>query len=113
VIEELGSEVDESQFGRRLIVPECGRCYWCARGRPDPCGEAARVEPGSSVAVLGCGDLGLWMVEGARVAGAALVDPAVGDPVEQARALTDRRGADLVPKAARRDLSGALLVNGA
>jgi S-(hydroxymethyl)glutathione dehydrogenase / alcohol dehydrogenase len=76
----------------------------------------AEVEPGSSVAVVGCGHLGLWMVQGARVAGAAqiiavdpigerrelaarlgatdLVDPAEGDPVEQVRELTEGRGAD-------------------
>jgi S-(hydroxymethyl)glutathione dehydrogenase/alcohol dehydrogenase len=76
----------------------------------------AQVEPGSSVAVVGCGHLGLWMVQGAQVAGAAqivavdpiaerrelagqlgatdLVDPADGDPVEQVRALTEGRGAD-------------------
>jgi S-(hydroxymethyl)glutathione dehydrogenase / alcohol dehydrogenase len=77
---------------------------------------AARVEPGSSVAVLGCGHLGLWMIQAARVAGAAqiiavephasrlalagelgatdLVNPADGDPVASVRALTGGRGAD-------------------
>src|SRR5690349_15013037 len=34
---------------------------------------AAAVEPGSSVAVVGCGHLGLWMIQGARVAGAAQI----------------------------------------
>ena len=77
---------------------------------------AAQVEPGSSVAVVGCGHLGLWMIQGARVAGAGqiiavepradrrtlagelgathLVDPAEGDPVDQVQALTEGRGAD-------------------
>jgi S-(hydroxymethyl)glutathione dehydrogenase/alcohol dehydrogenase len=77
---------------------------------------AAQVEPGSSVAIVGCGHLGLWMIQAARVAGAAqiiavepranrrelaaelgatdLVDPGEGDPVEQVRSLTGRRGAD-------------------
>jgi S-(hydroxymethyl)glutathione dehydrogenase/alcohol dehydrogenase len=76
----------------------------------------AEVEPGSSVAVVGCGHLGLWMVQAARVAGAAqivavdpigerrelalrlgathAVDPGDGDPVEQVRELTEGRGAD-------------------
>lgn len=76
----------------------------------------AVVEPGSTVAVVGCGHLGLWMVQGARVAGAEriiaveplagrrevaarlgatdLVNPAEGDPVEQVRALTGGRGVD-------------------
>jgi Zn-dependent alcohol dehydrogenase len=83
---------------------------------------AAAVEPGSSVAVVGCGHLGLWMVQGARVAGAEqviaveprperralagelgatdLVDPADGDTVEQVQALTGGRGADYALEAA-------------
>jgi Zn-dependent alcohol dehydrogenase len=83
---------------------------------------AGRVEPGSSVAVVGCGHLGLWMVQGARVAGAAkivavdplahrrsvardlgathVVDPADGDSVEQVRGLTDGRGVDFALEAA-------------
>jgi S-(hydroxymethyl)glutathione dehydrogenase/alcohol dehydrogenase len=82
----------------------------------------ARVEPGSSVAVVGCGHLGQWMVQGAKVAGAAtivaveplagrretarllgataVVDPGEGDPVEQVRDLTEGRGADYVLEAA-------------
>lgn len=82
----------------------------------------ARVEPGSSVAVLGAGHLGLWMIQAARAAGAArviavepraprrelagrlgatdLVDPGEADPIEQVRALTEGRGADYVLEAA-------------
>jgi S-(hydroxymethyl)glutathione dehydrogenase/alcohol dehydrogenase len=70
----------------------------------------AKVEPGSTVAVLGCGGIGLNAVQGARLAGAAriiavdrvasklelarvfgatdAVDAAAGDPVEQIRELT-------------------------
>jgi S-(hydroxymethyl)glutathione dehydrogenase/alcohol dehydrogenase len=76
----------------------------------------ARVEPGSTVAVIGCGGVGQAVVEGARIAGAAriiavdpvelkrksaeqlgatdLVDPGDGDPVGQVQALTDGRGTD-------------------
>ena len=76
----------------------------------------AKVEPGSSVAIVGAGHFGLWIVQGCRVAGAAqiivveprserravalelgathVVDPALGDPVEQVRELTTGRGAD-------------------
>ena len=76
----------------------------------------ARVTPGSSVAVIGCGGVGQSVIQGARIAGAAVivavdpvrdrregslragathaVDPADGDPVEQVRALTHGRGAD-------------------
>jgi S-(hydroxymethyl)glutathione dehydrogenase/alcohol dehydrogenase len=82
----------------------------------------ADVRPGGSVAVVGAGALGLWMVQGARVAGAGtivaielrperreaalrvgathVVDPGDGDPVEQVKALTGGRGADSVLEAA-------------
>jgi S-(hydroxymethyl)glutathione dehydrogenase/alcohol dehydrogenase len=70
----------------------------------------AKVEPGSTVAVVGCGGIGLNAVQGARLAGAAriiavdriasklelarvfgatdAVDAAAGDPVEQVKQLT-------------------------
>ncbi|MFA1546249.1 Zn-dependent alcohol dehydrogenase [Actinomadura chokoriensis] len=76
----------------------------------------AAVVPGSSVAVIGCGGVGQSVVQGARIAGAAvivavdpvpgrreasvragathIVDPAAGDPVEQVRELTGGHGAD-------------------
>lgn len=76
----------------------------------------AGVTPGSSVAVIGCGGVGQSVIQGARIAGAAViiaidpvadrraaslragathaVDPADGDPVEQVRGLTHGRGAD-------------------
>ncbi|MET8427616.1 zinc-binding dehydrogenase [Nocardia sp. NPDC004860] len=76
----------------------------------------ANVRRGSAVAVVGCGHLGLWMVQGARLAGAAtiiaveydrrrrslagelgathVVDPADGDPIAHVRELTGGRGVD-------------------
>jgi S-(hydroxymethyl)glutathione dehydrogenase/alcohol dehydrogenase len=76
----------------------------------------AGVQPGSSVAVIGCGGVGQAVVQGARIAGASTiiaidpsasrreaalkvgathaVDPTDGDPVEQVGALTGGRGAD-------------------
>jgi S-(hydroxymethyl)glutathione dehydrogenase/alcohol dehydrogenase len=82
----------------------------------------AEVQPGSSVAVVGCGHLGLWMIQAAKVAGAAqivavepraerralagelgatdLVDPADCDPVEQVQELTAGRGVDYALEAA-------------
>lgn len=76
----------------------------------------ARVQPGSSVAVFGCGGVGQFAVQGARIAGAARifavdpvatkrsaaslvgatdeVDPAAGDVVEQLREATGGRGVD-------------------
>jgi S-(hydroxymethyl)glutathione dehydrogenase / alcohol dehydrogenase len=81
----------------------------------------ARVEPGSSVAVIGCGAVGTSAVQGARIAGATQIfavdpvnfkrasalqvgatqpiDPADGDPVEQLRAATGGRGPDYVLEA--------------
>ena len=82
----------------------------------------ARVEPGASVLVIGCGAVGLNALQGARLAGAATiiaadvgaaklerakafgathaVDVAAADVVEQVRALTGGRGADHVVEAA-------------
>jgi S-(hydroxymethyl)glutathione dehydrogenase/alcohol dehydrogenase len=76
----------------------------------------APVEPGSTVAVLGCGGVGLSVVQGARIAGAIrilavdpvaekreialrfgatdAVDPADGDVAEQLRAATGGDGVD-------------------
>jgi S-(hydroxymethyl)glutathione dehydrogenase/alcohol dehydrogenase len=76
----------------------------------------ARVTPGATVTVVGCGGVGQCVVQGARIAGAArifavdpvamkrdaaaaqgatdLIDPSSGDPVEQVRALTEGRGTD-------------------
>lgn len=76
----------------------------------------AKVKPGASVAVLGCGGVGQSVIQGARIAGAGriiaidpqelkqktakrlgatdIVDPSKGDPVEQVKALTGGRGVD-------------------
>jgi len=76
----------------------------------------ARVTPGATVAVIGCGGVGTSAIQGARVAGASRiiaidplamkresalrfgatdeVDPEAGDPVEQVKALTGGRGVD-------------------
>ncbi|OJX70973.1 MAG: hypothetical protein BGO95_11625 [Micrococcales bacterium 73-13] len=75
-----------------------------------------RPEPGSSVLVVGCGQIGLWMIQAARLLGAeqiiaveplpqrravaarvgatAVLDPDDGDVLEAIRALTGGRGAD-------------------
>ena len=76
----------------------------------------AKVEPGSSVVVIGCGGVGQAVIQGARIAGAAriiavdpvelkrnmaltlgatdVLDPGAGDIVSQVQALTGGRGAD-------------------
>lgn len=76
----------------------------------------AKVRPGSSVAVIGCGGVGQAVVQGSRIAGAAriiaidpvvlkrdtalalgatdVVDPGDGDVTTQVLALTGGRGAD-------------------
>jgi S-(hydroxymethyl)glutathione dehydrogenase/alcohol dehydrogenase len=76
----------------------------------------ARVEPGSIVAVIGCGGVGQAVIQGARIAGAAriiaidpvamkreaalrlgatdVIDPSAADPIEAVRALSGGRGAD-------------------
>ncbi|MGH7894419.1 MAG: zinc-binding dehydrogenase, partial [Candidatus Binatia bacterium] len=59
----------------------------------------ARVEPGASVLVIGLGGIGLSIVQGARVAGAARIIAA--DPVPARREAAKRFGAtDLVDPAA-------------
>ena len=82
----------------------------------------AKVEPGASVLVIGCGAVGLNALQGARLAGAATiiaadvgpakldrakafgathaVDAGAADVVDQVRALTGGRGADHVLEAA-------------
>jgi S-(hydroxymethyl)glutathione dehydrogenase / alcohol dehydrogenase len=82
----------------------------------------AQVAPGSSVAIVGCGHLGLWMVQAARLANARtiialdpidwrrdlagalgathIVDPSAEDPVAAVQKLTGGRGADYVLEAA-------------
>ena len=76
----------------------------------------ARVEPGATVTVVGCGGVGQCVLQGARIAGASrifavdpiamkrqaaafqgatdLIDPADGDPVQQIRDRTIGRGTD-------------------
>lgn len=76
----------------------------------------ARVKPGATVAVLGCGGVGQAVIQGARIAGAGriiaidpqelkrktakklgatdAIDPSQGDPLEQVKALTGGRGVD-------------------
>jgi S-(hydroxymethyl)glutathione dehydrogenase/alcohol dehydrogenase len=76
----------------------------------------AQVQPGSTVAVMGCGAVGISVIQGARIAGAAVImaiDPvdtrrrcaerfgathsaAPGDATEMARALTGTTGFDYV-----------------
>ncbi|MBS2965296.1 Zn-dependent alcohol dehydrogenase [Actinocrinis puniceicyclus] len=69
----------------------------------------ARVEPGSSVAVIGCGGVGIAAVQGARLAGAA--DIVAIDPSAAKRELVARFGATraVAPEdalAARDELTG-------
>jgi S-(hydroxymethyl)glutathione dehydrogenase/alcohol dehydrogenase len=76
----------------------------------------AKVPPGASVAVFGCGGVGQFVVQGARIAGAAevfavdpvplkretalnlgateAIDPSACDPAERLRELTGGRGVD-------------------
>lgn len=76
----------------------------------------AKVRPGATVAVLGCGGVGQAVIQGARIAGAGriiaidpqplkretaaklgatdTIDPSAGDPVAQVKELTGGRGVD-------------------
>jgi len=117
-------------FGERTVVPERA----CVQIDPEfplelaalvGCGvvtgvgavlNSARVEPGASVAVVGCGGVGLAAIQGARLVGAHpivavdrvaaklamakasgatnAVDASATDPVAAVRDATDGRGAD-------------------
>ncbi|MDX6416292.1 MAG: S-(hydroxymethyl)glutathione dehydrogenase / alcohol dehydrogenase [Trebonia sp.] len=63
----------------------------------------ARVEPGASVAVIGCGGVGIAAIQGARLSGAAVI--AGVDPVEAKHEAARRFGAT---HAVRPDELGAL-----
>ena len=85
---------------------------------------AAGVQPGATVAVVGCGGVGMSAIQGARAAGAAMIvavdpveakresarafgathrlDPAAPDALEQLRALTDGRGVEFALEVAGR-----------
>ena len=117
-------------FGEETILPEAA-CIAIDRDFPLElaalvgCGvvtgvgavcNSARVEPGASVAVIGCGGVGLAAIQGARLAGAepiiavdrypskfalartcgatAVVDASRTDAVQAVRELTQGRGAD-------------------
>ena len=76
----------------------------------------AKVQPGTTVAVIGCGGVGQAVIQGARIAGASriiaidpvelkrktalklgasdVLDPKAGDPIDQVKALTGGRGVD-------------------
>jgi len=122
-------------YAEKMLVPE----FWAlpTRSRLDDhalammgCGittglgavfRTAQVAPGAAVAVQGCGQLGLWMVQGARIAGASriiaidpiaerrelalrlgatdAIDPSAEDPVAAVRALTEGLGADVTLEA--------------
>jgi len=119
-------------FGEQTIVPDRA-CVKIDAGFPLAlaalvgCGvvtgvgavcNSARVEPGASVAVIGCGGVGLAAIQGARLSGAfpiiavdrvpakldlarssganETVDASSTDPVAAVRDLTDGRGADYV-----------------
>ncbi|WP_291054455.1 zinc-binding dehydrogenase [Herbiconiux sp.] len=66
----------------------------------------ARVQPGESVAIVGAGHLGLWMLQAARLAGAGTV--VVVEPHDGRRALAGELGADvLIDPGSAGDTEGA------
>jgi L-iditol 2-dehydrogenase len=66
----------------------------------------AKLRPGLTVAVLGCGPIGLLLIQLARAAGAAAV--LATDPLAHRRAAAERAGADVV-----RDPAGPMAAIGA
>jgi S-(hydroxymethyl)glutathione dehydrogenase/alcohol dehydrogenase len=71
----------------------------------------ARVLPGSSVAVIGCGGVGQSVIQGARIAGAARIIAV--DPVELKRKTSEQLGAtDLVDPSTTDAVSAVLELTG-
>ena len=88
---------------------------------------AARIKPETSVVVIGCGAVGLSVIQGARISGASIivgvdinplklewaekfgathiVNSTKDDPIEFVRALTQGRGADYAIEAAGQNIS--------
>lgn len=120
----LGTWAEEMTLAERQVVPVETDLPWeqlalVGCGVTTGAGAAlwsARVFAGSTVAVYGCGGVGLFTVQGARIAGAQqiiavdlleskrkaaeaagathTIDPDAGDPVEQIRELTGGHGTD-------------------
>jgi len=68
--------------------------------------KVARPAPGATVAVLGCGGVGLSAVQGARIAGAG--DVIAVDPVAAKRELAAKLGASHAIDPGREDAAGAV-----
>ncbi|GAB3615564.1 zinc-dependent alcohol dehydrogenase family protein [Okibacterium endophyticum] len=68
--------------------------------------EVARVRPGDSVVIVGCGHLGLWMVQGARLAGAATIIAV--EPIAARRDLARQLGATHVVDPSEHNVAAAV-----
>jgi S-(hydroxymethyl)glutathione dehydrogenase/alcohol dehydrogenase len=140
IVTAVGPGVTRVAPGDRVIlsaIPQCGKCYWCAKGQATNCevrmqvpamgGQldgttrlhrgTANIQVGDTVVIVGCGGVGLNVVQGARLAGAEriiaidvvplklelatrfgatdVIDARLNDPVEQVGLLTGSRGADV------------------
>jgi S-(hydroxymethyl)glutathione dehydrogenase/alcohol dehydrogenase len=104
-------KVDTSVSDEQLALIGCGVTTGVGAAL-----NTAEVQPGATVAVIGCGGVGQAVIQGARIAGAAriiavdpvemkrktaeqngatdFVDPNEGDPVAQVQQLTNGRGVD-------------------
>src|SRR5664279_2498730 len=120
IVVEVGPDVESLAVGDHVaasFIPSCGRCFWCASGRqhlcdlgmatlaaPISCGistgfgsavDRAKVKPGETVVVIGCGGVGSGAIQGARLAGARqiiAVDP-LPFKVEKAKLIGATHGA--------------------
>lgn len=109
--ERLAVKVDSDLPPEQLALIGCGIATGAGAAM-----FTAKVKPGSSVAVIGCGGVGQAVIQGARISGAAqiiaidpvelkrdvgrssgatdVIDPGASDVAESVRALTRGRGVD-------------------
>ena len=134
IVEQVGPGVSNLQAGDHVVlsfVPVCGQCQECQNHRPYFCTildkaaligcgvmtgvgsviNSARVHPGASVAVYGCGGVGLSVIQGARLAGAGRIIAV--DLAENKLEMASKFGAtDLINSGSKDPVAGILELTG-
>src|SRR3989338_8212195 len=107
VVEEAGKEVRAVKRGDRVVAPfsvSCGFCYFCRNRLPAQCETTNHAvfgmgRRGGGRAGAQAVDYVPYRLERSKALGCVPVDASAADPVEQIRALTHGRGADVTLEA--------------